>query len=350
VAAFFGATAADAAAEDIPGMTLKSLSLRLSKVVSTSGLSRQAARQAIERGRVSVNGKPCRVPGQRVEPHDEVMLSGKSVAYPGDEEQLVSEARVWCYHKPPGLITTHRDPQNRPTVFEALRRDHALEVDTQHLISVGRLDLDSEGLLLLTDTGALARLMELPTSGFVRQYAVQLACSPRHVTPDMFAELREGLVLADDGTQLRPIRAGFAEGEGGGVAPPAAGLQAAGQQTWVHMALTEGKRREIRRAWDTLGFLVTRLVRTAAGPNAPQRTAAHALRPPTPTGFSSDAPGPHESCIPSRPEKSEGGASPRGCRREASALVSAQIADFTLFGPPRHRIRPVPAAAKPARG
>lgn len=245
-----------------------SSSLRLSKVVSTSGLSRQAARQAIERGRVSVNGQPCRAPGQRVEPHDEVTLSGKAVAYPEDEEQLVSEARVWCYHKPPGLITTHRDPQNRPTVFEALRRDHA-EVDAQHLISVGRLDLDSEGLLLLTDTGALARLMELPKSGFVRQYAVQLACSPHHVRPDMFAELREGLVLADDGTQLRPIRVEFAEGEGGGVAPPVAGRQMGGQQTWVHMALTEGKRREIRRAWDTLGFLVTRLVRTAAGSHAP---------------------------------------------------------------------------------
>ena len=238
-------------------------SLRLSKVVSTSGLSRQAARQAIERGRVSVNGQLCREPGQRVEPHDEVELSGKSVAYPADEAQLISEARVWCYHKPPGLITTHKDPKNRPTVFDALRRDHAL--DTQHLISVGRLDLDSEGLLLLTDTGALARTLELPQSAFVRQYAVQLACSPHHVTPAMFAELYQGLVLADDGTQLRPIRAAFAEeGECGGIVPPAG--RHAGQQTWVRMALTEGKRREIRRAWDTLGFLVTRLVRIAYGP------------------------------------------------------------------------------------
>ena len=250
-------------------MTLKPLSLRLSKVVSTSGLSRQAARQAIERGRVSVNGQTCRAPGLRVEPQDEVTLSGKSVAYPRDEEQLVREARVWCYHKPPGLITTHRDPKFRPTVFDALRRDHALGVDTQHLISVGRLDLDSEGLLLLTDTGALARFMELPKSGFVRQYAVQLACSPRHVTRDMFAELREGLVLADDGTRLRPIHAELADGEGGGVAPPAAGRPVGGQQTWVRMALTEGKRREIRRAWDTLGFLVTRLVRSAAWSHAP---------------------------------------------------------------------------------
>ena len=250
-------------------MTLKPLSLRLSKVVSTSGLSRQAARQAIERGRVSVNGQTCRAPGLRVEPQDEVTLSGKSVAYPRDEEQLVREARVWCYHKPPGLITTHRDPQFRPTVFDALRRDHALGVDTQHLISVGRLDLDSEGLLLLTDTGALARFMELPKSGFVRQYAVQLACSPRNVTPDMFAELREGLVLADDGTRLRPIHAELADAEGGGVAPPAAGRLVGGQQTWVRMALTEGKRREIRRAWDTLGFLVTRLVRSAAWSHAP---------------------------------------------------------------------------------
>ena len=115
-------------------MTLKPLSLRLSKVVSTSGLSRQAARQAIERGRVSVNGQTCRAPGLRVEPQDEVTLSGKSVAYPRDEEQLVREARVWCYHKPPGLITTHRDPKFRPTVFDALRRDHALGDDTQHLI------------------------------------------------------------------------------------------------------------------------------------------------------------------------------------------------------------------------
>ncbi len=111
--------------------------------------------------------------------------------------------------------------------------------------AAGRLDADSEGLLLLTDTGALARFMELPKSGFVRQYAVQLACSPRHLTRDMFAELREGLVLADDGTRLRPIHAELADGEGGGVAPPAAGRPVGGQQTWVRMALTEGKRREI---------------------------------------------------------------------------------------------------------
>ena len=233
--------------------------LRLSKVVSTSGLSRQAARQAIERGRVSLNGKICRAPGQRVEPHDAVLLSGKPVAYPADEDELLAAARVWCYNKPAGLITTHKDPDRRPTVFEALRG----QLDTQHLISVGRLDLDSEGLLLLTDTGALARRLELPQSGFVREYAVELACSPHHVTSAMFAELREGLVLGDDGTRLRPIRADLTSPFDGDGAPQ---RRMHAQQTWVRMALTEGKRREIRRAWETLGFLVTRLVRTAYGP------------------------------------------------------------------------------------
>ena len=232
--------------------------MRLSKVLSTAaGVSRRAAQQAIERGHVRLNGKTVRLAAAVVQRGDAVLLNGLPVLVPAvDEEQLLAAARVWLYHKPPGLVVTHKDPEKRKTVFEAL----AGRVPTR-VISVGRLDLQSEGLLLLTDTGALARHLELPSSGFVREYDVALACSSWHVTPEMCERLCAGLTLADGrNTRLRPIKAAV-------VAPDPSTIESSGgQETWVRMALTEGKNREIRRAWDTLGLLVTKLVRKRYGP------------------------------------------------------------------------------------
>lgn len=235
--------------------------MRLSKVLSTAaGVSRRVAQQAIERGHVNLNGKTCRLPATIVQQDDAVFLDGQPVAVRIiDETQLLAAARVWLYHKPPGLVVTHNDPERRPTVFEALSG----RIPARHVMSVGRLDLESEGLLLMTDTGALARRLELPSSGFVREYDCALACSSWHVTPEMCAQLRAGLTLADGHSpRLRPIQAKVVQGK------PSASDSCGGQETWVRMELTEGKNREIRRAWETLGLLVTKLARRRYGPFA----------------------------------------------------------------------------------
>ncbi len=208
---------------------------RIAKRLARAGLcSRREAERWIAEGRVAVDGTVLTSPAVTVTETSRITVDGK----------LLPEAertRLWRYHKPPGLVTSHKDPQGRPTVFERLPED------MPRVISVGRLDLNSEGLLLLTNDGELARHMELPATGWVRRYRVRV-----HGTPDpaQLAALERGLIV--DGVPYGPIKALLDRQQG--------------SNAWLTVSLKEGKNREIRKVMDHLGWTVTRLIRIAYGP------------------------------------------------------------------------------------
>ena len=208
---------------------------RIAKYLSRAGVaSRRDAEAMIAAGRVRMNNAPVEHPAVFVGPTDIVVVDGKAVAQP-------ERTRLWRYHKPDGLVTTHKDPEGRPTVFEHLPKD------MPRVISVGRLDLTSEGLLLLTNDGALARQLELPSTGWLRRYRVRVHGG---VDPKKLTRLAEGMVV--DGVKFGPIEASVDS------------VQRA--NTWLSVSLREGKNREIRRVMDALLLPVTRLIRVAYGP------------------------------------------------------------------------------------
>jgi 23S rRNA pseudouridine2605 synthase len=211
---------------------------RIAKVMARAGLcSRRDAEKWIAAGRVSVNGKTLTSPAVVVSEADDVRVDGEQLPQP-------DRARLWRFHKPKGLVTTHKDEKGRTTVFEALPED------MPRVVSVGRLDLTSEGLLLLTNDGELARALEHPSRGWVRRYRVRVHGRP---DPKMLANLKRGITV--DGVSYGPITASIDPTEG---APKS--------NTWLTMALTEGKNREIRKVLAALGLAVTRLIRVAYGP------------------------------------------------------------------------------------
>jgi 23S rRNA pseudouridine2605 synthase len=208
---------------------------RIAKFIAHAGLcSRRDAERWIAQGRVSVNGEVLTGPAVTVGGDDEVRVDGKAVAQP-------DRARLWRYHKPPGLVTTHRDEHGRPTVFAALPKE------LPRLISIGRLDLNSEGLLLLTNDGGLARRLELPATGWVRRYKARVH---GEVDPARLAALSGGISI--DGVSYGSIRAALERIQG--------------SNAWLAMALAEGKNREVRRVLEHLGLQVTRLIRLSFGP------------------------------------------------------------------------------------
>ncbi len=208
---------------------------RIAKTLARAGVcSRRDAERLIADGRVSVNGARLDTPAFKVRAGDIVRVDGKTVTAP-------EPTRLWRYHKPPGLVTTHRDPQGRPTVFERLGPD------LPRVISVGRLDLTSEGLLLLTNDGALARRLELPASGWARRYRARAFGTIAQAELDA---LREGIIV--DGVSYGPIEATLD--------------QARAANVWITLTLAEGKNREVRRVLEALGLRVNRLIRTAYGP------------------------------------------------------------------------------------
>jgi 23S rRNA pseudouridine2605 synthase len=208
---------------------------RIAKVLARAGLcSRREAERWIAEGRVSVDGHVLESPAVSVAAASDIRVDGKPVPQP-------DRARLWRYHKPAGLVTTHRDEKGRPTVFDALPKD------LPRLVSIGRLDLNSEGLLLLTNDGALARRLELPATGWVRRYKVRVHGAPN---PDRLAALAKGVTI--DGVSYGPIRAALERSQG--------------SNAWIAMALTEGKNREVRRVLEHLGLIVTRLIRLSYGP------------------------------------------------------------------------------------
>ena len=208
---------------------------RIAKRMAAAGLcSRREAERWIEQGRVAVNGTTLSTPAVVVGPGDVITVDGKPLpARP--------YLRLWRYHKPAGLITTHSDPEGRPTVFERL------PAELGRVVSVGRLDLTSEGLLLLTNLGALARRLELPATAWIRRYRVRVH---GQVDEAALAALAKGVTV--DGVRYGSVRARVDSVKG--------------HNAWLTLSLTEGKNREVRRLLEHVGVTVTRLIRTGYGP------------------------------------------------------------------------------------
>lgn len=208
---------------------------RIAKKMADAGLcSRREAERWIVAGRVVVNGKKLETPACVVGDEDVVLVDNKLL-------KTKEKTRVWIYHKPVGLVTTARDPQGRPTVFEKLPKT------LPRVISVGRLDLNSEGLLLLTNDGEWARKMELPSSHLERTYRVKVH---GNLTGEVLSRLAKGVKI--DGIQYAPARVRVEKKQG--------------TNTWVQMTLTEGKNREIRRLMAFFGLDVAKLIRISYGP------------------------------------------------------------------------------------
>ena len=208
---------------------------RIAKRLARAGLcSRREAERWIEDGRVVVNGKKLDSPAFTVGDDDNIVVDGKPLP-------AADRTRMWRYHKPAGLMTTHKDPQGRPTVFDYLPDD------LPRVISVGRLDMSSEGLLLLTNDGELARRLELPTTGWVRRYRVRVH---GEVNEAKLEALENGITV--EGVRYGPITATLDKKQG--------------SNAWLTLALTEGKNREVRRVMEHLGWPVNRLIRVAYGP------------------------------------------------------------------------------------
>ncbi len=208
---------------------------RIAKFLAHAGVcSRRDAERLVAEGRVAVDGAVLATPAFLVAPGQVVSVDGKPVAAP-------ERTRLWLYHKPRGLITTHRDPQGRPTVFAALPKG------MPRVVSVGRLDINSEGLLLLTNDGALARRLELPATGWVRRYRVRVFGRPEAA---VLAGLERGITI--EGVHYGPIKAVLDSQRG--------------DNAWLTVSLREGKNREVRRVMEHFGWQVGRLIRVAYGP------------------------------------------------------------------------------------
>ena len=200
---------------------------RIAKVLSRAGIaSRREAERMIADGRVAVNGKVIDSPALNVTDSDRIAVDGKQVGEP-------DPPRIWLYHKPAGLVTTERDEKDRPTVFASLPDD------MPRVMSVGRLDLNSEGLLLLTNDGEVKRKLELPSTGWLRRYRVRMKGSASEAQLD---QLRKGITV--EGVTYQPMTVTFDRQQGA--------------NAWLTIALREGKNREIRRAMAAIGATVNR--------------------------------------------------------------------------------------------
>lgn len=208
---------------------------RIAKRLSRAGVaSRREAERMLAEGRVRLNGKPLTDPATKVEPEDAITVDGKPVAAP-------EPARLWRYHKPAGLVTTARDEKGRTTIFDHLPKE------LPRVMSIGRLDLNSEGLLLLTNDGGLKRKLELPQTGWMRRYRVRVKGSP---TEAALAPLKSGITVG--GERFQPMEVALDRQQGA--------------NAWLTVGLREGKNREIRRAMAEIGLEVNRLIRLSFGP------------------------------------------------------------------------------------
>lgn len=208
---------------------------RIAKVLARAGVaSRREAEKMIVDGRISVNGKPIKSPALNVLPGAKILCDGKPIAEP-------DPPRLWRYHKKRGLVTTERDPQGRPTVFAAMPKE------LPRVVSVGRLDINTEGLLLMTNDGGLKRYLELPETGWLRRYRVRA-----YGRPDMkrLEEIKKGVVV--DRVVYREVELEIERQQG--------------DNFWLTIALREGKNREIKKLLDYAGLQVNRLIRLSFGP------------------------------------------------------------------------------------
>ena len=234
---------------------------RIAKWLARAGVaSRRDVERMLAEGRVRLNGAVLTHPASFVRDGDRVQVDGRVVVAP-------EGTRLWRYHKPDGLVTTHRDPEGRPTVFERL------PPELPRVVSVGRLDLTSEGLLLLTNDGALARRLELPATGWLRRYRVRVHGRP---DPQALAALARGVTI--EGVRYGPVEAGLDAVKG--------------ENAWLTIGLREGRNREVRRIMAYLNLPVSRLIRVSYGPfqlgnlprGAVQEVPARVLRDQLPRG------------------------------------------------------------------
>ncbi|HUF86913.1 MAG TPA: pseudouridine synthase [Thermohalobaculum sp.] len=208
---------------------------RIAKRLARAGVaSRREAERMIEAGRVSVNGRVLASPALNVGPGDRISVDGKPL-------QAAEPPRLWRYHKPAGLVTTTRDEKGRATIFDRLPED------LPRVLTIGRLDLNSEGLLLLTNDGGIKRRLELPSTGWLRKYRVRVHGSP---TEQTLAPLRRGITVA--GERFQPISVAIDRQQGA--------------NAWLTLGLREGRNREVRRALEAVGLVVNRLIRISYGP------------------------------------------------------------------------------------
>ncbi|MCI7421162.1 MAG: pseudouridine synthase [Alphaproteobacteria bacterium] len=208
---------------------------RLAKFMARSGVcSRRDAEELIKQKRVTVNGEIVSTPAYNVEGTEKILLDGEKLPE-------IEQTRLWLYHKPAGLLTTHKDTEARATVF-----DH-LPAGLPRVISVGRLDLNSEGLLLLTNNGELSRKLELPENGWSRRYKVRVH---GFINKNKLADLAKGVTV--DGVNYGPVKAELESQNG--------------TNSWLIVTLNEGKNREIRKLMKSIGLEVARLIRLSYGP------------------------------------------------------------------------------------
>ncbi|MEP3640160.1 MAG: pseudouridine synthase [Paracoccaceae bacterium] len=208
---------------------------RIAKVIARAGLaSRRGAEDFVRAGRVAVNGKVIDSPALNVTTSDKISVDGKPL-------QAAEPARLWRYHKPTGLVTSAKDEKGRSTIFDKLPEE------LPRVMSVGRLDINSEGLLLLTNDGELKRKLELPSTGWMRRYRVRIHGRP---SDESFKPLRDGLTV--EGERFQPMQITLDRQQGA--------------NAWATIGLREGKNREIRRAMEAVGLTVNRLIRLSYGP------------------------------------------------------------------------------------
>lgn len=208
---------------------------RLAKFMARSGVcSRRDAEELIKQKRVTVNGEIIDTPAYNVEGTEKILLDGEKLPE-------IEQTRLWLYYKPAGLLTTHKDTEARATIFEHL------PIGLPRVISVGRLDLNSEGLLLLTNNGELSRKLELPENGWSRRYKVRVH---GFVNKNKLADLAKGATV--DGINYGPVKVELESQNG--------------TNSWLVVTLSEGKNREIRKLMKSIGLEVARLIRLSYGP------------------------------------------------------------------------------------
>lgn len=217
-------------------MTNQSTQERIAKFMAHAGVcSRRDAEKLIDQGRVTVNGETIKTPATKVSVEDDVRVDG---------EKIQSQApRVWRYYKPLGVICSHKDPQGRKTIYDVIEKKYP---DMPRVSSVGRLDLNSEGVLLLTNNGEISRYMELPSTGWVRRYKVRVH---GRVQEKDLKKLENGVTI--DGIQYGAIQVTLEKQQGA--------------NAWLMIRLKEGKNREIRKVMEWLGYKVNRLIRLSYG-------------------------------------------------------------------------------------